>query len=360
MYDGLIKIPKIQLHLHLDGSLRPETVYKRLKEKPIDKITLNDWHRKGFISDQEKVFLIKLFAKDITLELIKKNLKVSRCRNLSEYLEKFILPICVLQDSKYIEESVYQLYEDLHKQGVIYAEVRFAPSKFIYNGLSYDEVIQSAIKGLNRAKKDFDIDGNLILCMMRGYDKSTTINNYKTLFYAKKYLNKGICAIDLAGAEALFKTEEFKGLFSYAKRLKVPFTIHAGEADGPKSIWDAIRFGTKRLGHGVRCVEDKYLVNYIKENEITLEVCIVSNLQTKSTKYKHPLERLYNLGVHTTINTDNDTVSNTNILNDYQYILMYTNLTIDDLIQMNKYAIESSFSENKDKLLEKLESEKTK
>lgn len=307
-------MPKAILHLHLDGSLRPETVYKWLKEQ----------------------------GKDVTLEQVKQDLMVDKdCRNLNEYLQKFDLPLEVLQTEEHIEQATYELFEDLAKQNVIYAEVRFAPSLHTKQGLDYNKIVESAIKGMNKAKEKFKIEGNLLLCCMRGEDN--TISNLMTVAVAKKYLNNGVCGLDLAGAEALFPTSEFIEIFKIAEEQKIPFTIHAGEAAGPESIKTALKMGAKRIGHGVRCLEDQKLVRKLIEEEIPLEVCPISNLQTKATEEKHPIEEIYKKGIKVTISPDNDTVSNTNIIEEYKWILENTNLTIKDLVKMNINALSVAF-----------------
>lgn len=311
------EIPKAVFHLHLDGSLRPETVYEWLKEE----------------------------GKDVTLEEVKKALMVKKdCRDLNEYLEKFDLPLEVLQTEEHIEQSTFELFEDLAKQNVIYSEVRFAPSLHTKKGLEYDKIVEAAIKGMNKAKEKYDIEGGLILCCMRGNDNKN--ENIETVKTAKQYLNKGVCAIDLAGAEALFPTSDFEEEFKLAKDLSVPFTIHAGEAAGPESIKKAIEFGASRIGHGVRCIEDQELVSELIEKEIPLEICPTSNLQTRAVEGKYPLEELYKKGVKTTINTDNDTVSNTNIFEEYKWVMENTNLTIKDLLMMNLDGIRNAFTDS--------------
>ena len=307
------EMPKAILHLHLDGSLRPETVYKWLKEQ----------------------------GQDVTLEQVQQELMVDKdCRDLNEYLQKFDLPLQVLQTEDHIEQATYELFEDLAKQNVIYAEVRFAPSLHTKKGLKYDQIVETAIIGMNKAKEEFGIEGNLILCCMRGNDNEK--QNLDTVEVAEKYLNKGVCALDLAGAEALFPTASFENVFNKAKKSKIPFTIHAGEADGPGSIRKALEFGAKRIGHGVRCLEDLKLVGELARKGIPLEVCPISNLQTKATGEPHPIEELYKK-VIATVNTDNNTVSNTSIYEEYRYILENTNLGIKDLIQMNINAISGAF-----------------
>lgn len=324
-------MPKVVLHLHLDGSLRPETVYNWLK--------------------QEK--------NDMTLEEVEKKLMVDKdCRDLNQYLQRFDLPLKLLQSQEHIEQATYELFEDLAKQNVIYAEVRFAPSLHTKEGLSYEEVIESAIKGMNKAKEEFKIKGNLLLCCMRGEDN--TLSNLTTVAMAKKYLKHGVCGLDLAGAEALFPTSDFVDIFKVAKGQNIPFTIHAGEAAGPESIKVALAMGAKRIGHGVRCLEDSKLVGELAEKEIPLEICPISNLQTKATGEHHPIEELYKKGIKVSINPDNDTVSNTNIIEEYKWVLEHTNLTINNIEEMNKNAIRGAFMPPQEKsiLISKLNKHK--
>jgi adenosine deaminase len=305
---------KVVLHLHLDGSLRPETVQEWLHED----------------------------GKDIDLDLIKAKLMVARdCKDLNQYLEKFDLPLHFLQSEERIKRASYELYEDLAKRNVIYSEVRFAPSLHLQQGLSYDQVVESAIAGMNEAKEQFGIDGGLILCAMRNNTHEANIDTVKS---AKKYLGKGVVALDLAGAEALFPTQNFEDVFTLARENNIPFTIHAGEADGPESIKTALRFGAQRIGHGVRCVQNKELMEELKQKQILLEICPISNLQTQAVQGNYPLEEIYRYGIPVSINTDNDTVSNTDIEQEYEWVLANTSLTPNDLTKMNVNAVKSAFT----------------
>lgn len=317
---------KVVLHLHLDGSLRPETVQEWLKE---DKNTIVD------------------------LSMIKAKLMVERdCKDLNQYLEKFDLPLSLLQTEEHIKRATFELYEDLAKRNVVYAEARFAPSLHLQNGLSYEQVVEAAITGMNEAKAKYDIEGGLILCCMRGNDNEKA--NMDTVQVAQKYLGKDVCSLDLAGAEALFPTQNFEPVFTKAKELGIPFTIHAGEADGPESIKSALSFGAKRIGHGVRCIEDKDLMQELKQKQILLEVCPISNLQTQAVAEKdgkkHPIEDLVKAGIPIGLNTDNDTVSNTDIEQEYEWVLANTGLTTANLIQMNLNSIKAAFTTPEKKL----------
>lgn len=316
---NLKTIPKIELHLHLDGSVRYETTYELLNG-------------------------------NYSKEQIKQLMTVNNCNNLNEYLEKFDLPLSILQTKENLTRVSYELCQDLEKENVIYAEIRFAPLLHLKNGLTIEEVVNSVLDGLNKS----NIKTNLILCLMRGNEKSL---NQETINIAKKYLNKGVCALDLAGAEGLYPNELYTDLFKEANKLNIPFTIHAGEASNKESMMSAIKMGAKRLGHGINYDNDLVLIDEIKKRNIALEICLTSNIQTKTIDniLSHPLYELYKKGVLTTINTDNRTVSNTTLTKEYELLLNNFNLTIDDIIKMNEYAIKSSFLSltEKEKLLKK-------
>jgi adenosine deaminase len=304
-------IKKVELHLHLDGSVKEETANKILNQK------------------------CDLKAKD-------------KCNDLNEYLEKFEIPSIILQTKENLKLVAYELANDLKKDNVIYAEIRFAPLKHIKEGLSLDEVINSVLEGLSKV----DIKTNLILCMMRG---DSIEDNKKVVDLAHKYS----CAIDLAGAEAVFKTSLYEELFKYAKSLNVPFTIHAGEADGYDSIKDAINFGATRLGHGIKIIDYPDLIELAKEKNITLEICPTSNVQTNAiNEYKdHPIKKLYDMGVKVCINTDNRTVSNITLEEEYQKLKDAFNFSDEDFMNMNINAINASFTNDKEILIKQLRGE---
>jgi adenosine deaminase len=304
-------IKKVELHLHLDGSIREETANEILGKK------------------------CDLKAKD-------------KCEDLNEYLEKFEIPSIILQTKENLERVSYELALDLKKDNVIYAEIRFAPLKHLNGGLSLDEVITSVLNGLSKV----DIETNLILCMMRN---DSFNDNKKVIDLAHKY---GF-PIDLAGAEAIYKTKDFKELFDYAKSINVPFTIHAGEADGYESIKAAIDFGAKRLGHGIKIIDYPDLINEAKEKGITLEVCPTSNVQTNAVNIlkDHPIKKLYDMNVNVCINTDNRTVSNVTLENEYNKLKETFNFTDEDFLKMNLMAIEASFCKDKEKIKKQLRGE---
>lgn len=309
---NLEKFPKIELHLHLDGSVRVETVTDILGEN---------------ISDVKEKMVAGI-----------------KCHNLNDYLNRFDYPNRILQTKNNLERVSYELGRDLEKDGVIYAEVRFAPLKHITEGLKIEEVIDAVLKGFCKV----DIKINLILCMMR--DMSIE-DNMRVIDYALKYKDKRVCAVDLAGAEALFKTANFKELFERAKKEGISFTIHAGEADGASSISSAIDFGATRIGHGVRLLEDESLMKKVRDKKILLEVCPTSNIQTNVVKdYKnHPIKKYYDYGIKVSVNTDNRTVSSTTLTKEYKHLIDNLGFSIDNLIEINKMSIEASFLSDDEK-----------
>ncbi len=312
-------IPKILLHLHLDGAIDIDDVFKWVKEDGI-----------------------KISKKDLLREL-----QVDEeCHNLNDYLKKFDLPCKLLQTCERLEITSYHLFQKLAKLNVVYAEVRFAPLKHLEKGLTLDDVVISVINGFNKANVESGIMGGIILSLMRGeeYEK-----NKKVVDVAKKYLGKGVVGIDLAGAEALYPTKDYVQLFSYAKTFEIPFTIHAGEAAGVESIKAALDTGAKRIGHGVKVIDDEALMERVIKENILLEVCVTSNYQTEAIKRRHPIEKLYRKGVKISINTDNDTVSGININREYARILQETKMDIEDLIKCNTNSIPFIFADDKTK-----------
>lgn len=303
----------IELHMHLDGSLSIDNCKK----------------------------LAELQNINITEEEIRNKMVVSKgCHDLNEFLTKFELPISLLQTSETIKTAVMNLQEELLEQGIIYVEIRFAPGLHTRNELSQEDVIKAAIEGINSSK----LRSNLILCCMRGNNNHD--ENMETVRLAKKYLGDGVCALDLAGAEGLYPTKDYEDIFKYANELGVPFTIHAGEADGPSSIYDAIRFGAKRIGHGVRSIEDPNLVQLIKDKGITLEICPTSNICTSVYKKMSdiPIKRFIDNGVNITINTDDPSICNTTLKNELNLVSEIFNLSDNDIKRLQLNAINASFA----------------
>lgn len=320
MHNRIQKLKKIELHLHLDGSVSVNTISKITKEN---------------IEDLEN----KMIANE-------------KCQNLSEYLTKFDIPIDCMQTKENLILVAEELTKYLQSQNVIYAEIRFAPMFHTKKGLSYEEVVDSVLEGLNKNNK---VKTNLILCMMRGMPKK---ENLKTIDIAYKYLNKGVCGIDLAGAEDKYSLSNYNDLFKIISEKNIPFTIHAGENGNYEEVDLAIKYGAKRIGHGIHAFESEQTQNKLKDKQILLEVCPTSNIQTNCIEEykKHPIYSFYKSGINICINTDNKTISNITLNDEYIKLHNNFNFTIEDFIQMNINAINNSFlsEEEKQKLKEDL------
>ena len=303
------------LHLHLDGSLSIQAARKLAK---LQNITLD-------MSDEE---LRKLLQVD------------EGCQDLNQYLEKFDFPGKLLQTSVGITESIKILAQELKDLGFIYAEIRYAPQKHCIEGLTQREVIEASIKG----KQEAALPISLILCCMRGDDNHE--ENLETVRLATEYLDKGVAAIDLAGAEALFPTSGFADLFELAKSNNVPFTIHAGEADGPESVKVALDYGTKRIGHGVKSADDSSLMQRLADEGITLECCPTSNLNTAIFQNisQYPFRLFLDNKVKFTINSDNMAVSATNVIQEFQLLNDCFRLTNGEVKQLLENSIDASFA----------------
>jgi len=307
----------IDLHCHLDGS-----------------ITLDIAKKLGDLQN------IELPAKSD--EALLKKLSVPEdCESLNDFLQCFGLPLRLLQTKEGIAEAVRLVQENCKSQGIEYLEIRFAPQLHQIQGLNQEEVILAALEGLKQSA----LHTNLILCLMRSDHNQD--ENLETVQLAKKYLVKdeGVAAIDLAGAEGLFKTADFEKEFTLARELGVPFTIHAGEADGPESVWAAIKFGAKRIGHGVRIYEDAELLEYVVKNNIPLEMCPNSNRQTKAVENMtdYPLRKYLEAGVKVTINTDDMAICRTTLQKEYNYIEKMYSITAEEKKQLLLNAVDAAF-----------------
>ena len=308
----------IDLHLHLDGAVTPEIAKKLAELQGIQ------------LPTEEDEALTKLLS-------VPEN-----CKSLNDFLECFALPLSLMQTPEGLSEAVRLVGDNIQAQGVIYAEIRFAPQLHTENGMSQEDAVVAALDGLKKTT----LKANLILCCMRG-DRNDALNE-ETLRLAKKYLveDGGVTAIDLAGAEAVFPTKNYKSLFATAAELGIPFTIHAGEADGPESVRQAVEYGAARIGHGVRSGEDPAVLQLIKERGVTLEMCPTSNRQTHAVEdmTNYPLVEYMNQGILVTLNTDDMGIEGTTLANEYRYMEELLQLTPEQERTLLRNAIESAFS----------------
>ena len=319
--DELKSLPKVELHCHLDGSLSSQFIQARLgRFVPESGLRVDD-----------------------------------NCASLQEYLEKFALPGQCLTDEEGLFEAGYDVLANMSKENVCYAEIRFSPLLHVTEKMNVQRVIASLLAGLNKASKEFGIDYNVIICAMRHFNEE---DNYNMIKASYEFLGRGVCAVDLAGAEASYPMSEFMNLFEKVRRDGMPFTIHAGECGSVKNILDSIEVGAKRIGHGIAMAGHSEVQALVKEKQIGIEMCPISNLQTKAVKEKsdYPIKEFINAGLLVTVNTDNRTVSNTTLVKELELIQKNYGITDEEVMLMMKNAIDVSFADAKckEKLLKKI------
>ena len=318
--EELRRMPKVELHCHLDGSLSKEFIERRLSRKVIQ--------QELGVSDD--------------------------CGSLAEYLEKFELPLECLKDAEGLEEAGYDVLKTMHQEHVIYAEIRFAPLLSVSETMDAEQVISALLRGLKKGKEEFGVEYNVIVCAMRHHSME---ENYDMIQTACKFLGKGVCGADLAGAEAQYPMSEFMELFHRVKKLGMPFTIHAGECGSVQNIVDAVKAGAGRIGHGIAMRGHYNIQKELADRGIGIEMCPISNLQTKAVNSpsEYPIREFLNTGLKVSINTDNRTVSNTSLTKELQFIQDTYGIQEEEIRLMMKNAVDTAFAT--DEVKERLYSE---
>lgn len=295
----------IELHCHLDGAITVD-IARKLADMQGIKLPFEDDAR------LEELFSVP-----------------ESCESLTDFLKCFDWPGKLLQTFGGLAEATRLVLEQKALEGLRYVELRFAPQLHCGGDMNQEEAVKAVLEGCKKAG-GFGLERvhcNLILCCMRGED--THKANLETVRLAGKYLvqDGGVVALDLAGAEGLFKTKDYAEEFAEARRLGVPFTIHAGEADGAESIKCALDFGAARIGHGVRLEEDPLLLEYVVERGIPLEMCPNSNRQTKAVPdmRNFPFRRYLEAGVRVTVSTDDPAICRTTLNQEFEYLKLSEN-----------------------------------
>ncbi|MDD6290865.1 MAG: adenosine deaminase [Lachnospiraceae bacterium] len=309
-------MPKIELHCHLDGSMSVSLTKRLLKE----------------------------LGEEYTTEQLSQMLTAPQdCSSLSEYLEKFDLPLRCLQTKEGLCAAAEDLAMEAAKEHVTYIEVRFAPSFSTSQGLSVREAIESVEEGLAKAREKTGILTGIIVCTMRNLDADT---NLAMLKEAREFLGNGVVACDLAGDEKAYPTADFAEIFATAKRYEMPFTIHSGECGSVENIRTAVELGARRIGHGIAMRGNEELKKLCAEKKVGVELCPTSNLQTKAlTDFNaYPFTEFYEAGIPLSINTDNRTVSGTTCTDEYMRLVDAGMLKEDMCEKIYMASIASSFA----------------
>ncbi len=282
-------LPKTDLHVHLDGSLRLSTLLELAEQQGVE-----------------------LPAKDPESLARAMNLG-QNTGSLVEYLKAFDTTLKVMQTEEALERIAYELAEDAARENVWYMEVRYAPMLHTRKGLRVTQVVEAVLAGLWRAQQDHGIESAVILCGIRNISSRSSLEMAEL---AVAYKGRGVVGFDLAGAEYDYPAKHHIEAFKLVHDNNINVTIHAGEAYGPASIHQAVHdCGAHRIGHGCRLREDGDLLHYVNDHRIPLECCPSSNVQTGAVESlaRHPLKLYYSLGLRVTVNTDNRLVTDTSV-----------------------------------------------
>ena len=316
--DQLKRLPKAELHCHLDGSLRPETLLELASELSVPLPTDDP-------------------------EALARYMHVDDARHLEDYLDRFELTISVLQSETAIERAAYELCADSAAEGIWYLEVRNAPILNTRSGLRIEAALEAALAGFRRAEQDYPIRVGFIFCALRHMDPSVSTDMARL---AVSYRDRGVVAFDLAGPEAAFPAAAHAAAFAYAREHDFAVTVHAGEGAGAPSVREAVHAcGAHRIGHGTRLHEDESLTQYVIDRRIPLEICLTSNVQTQAVPSydRHPLREYFDRGAVVTLNTDNRLMSATTLTDEYSYAARHLGFTWDELVSVALAGFEHAF-----------------
>ncbi|HWM87303.1 MAG TPA: adenosine deaminase [Kofleriaceae bacterium] len=322
----LEKLPKTDLHVHLDGCLRLDTIIELGRKQKVKLPTF----------DREELFRL-IFAGDV-------------CNSLDDYLKAFDITLSVMQNEEGLERAAYELAEDAWKENVRYIEVRYAPMLHTRAGLTLTDVVEAVLRGLRMAKRTFGIRYGVILCGIRTMSAESSLRMAEL---AVAFKNRGVVGFDLAGSEVNNPAREHRAAFQLILDNNINCTAHAGEAYGPDSIAQAIhKCGAHRIGHGTRLRENGELLNYVNDHRIPLEVCVSSNIQTKAAKNweAHPVDFYVDYGLRVTINTDNRIVTDTTVSKELWLCHQHYGWTLERIKEIIISGFKSSFMPYREKV----------
>jgi adenosine deaminase len=311
-------LPKAELHCHLDGSLRPETMLELAAETGV-----------------------AMPAADA--DGLRRYMKVIDARNLEEYLERFAVTLSVLQTESALERVAYELAEDAARDGVRYIEVRYAPVLNLREGLSLEQAVEAPLRGLARAERDHGIIGRVIVCAIRSMSPAVS---QELAELAVAYRHRGVVGFDLAGGEMGNPARVHARAFEYVRCHDLACTCHAGEGDGADSVRQAVHVcGAHRLGHATRLIEDTSLTDYCNDRRIPLEICLTSNVQTRvvGSYSLHPFREYFDRGLNVVLNTDNRLMSGVTLTDEYVHASQSLAFSFDELARVALNGFESCF-----------------
>ena len=325
--DVIRQMPKTDLHCHLDGSVRIDTVIDLAKKQNVE------------LPSNDSKELENLLAPGL------------KCKSLVEYLRPFDITLSVMQEPEALTRTAFELAEDAAKENIWYLEVRYSPVLHTRKGMKLTEIVDAVLAGLKAAEKKYSIKTGLLICGMRNINPDTSLTLAEL---AMAYKNQGVVGFDLAGAEESYPAKHHREAFYLILNNNINCTAHAGEAYGPESIHQALHYcGAHRIGHGTRLKEDGDLLNYVNDHRIPLEICLTSNIQTKAAaSYEtHPLKFYYDYGLRVTINTDNRLISQTTLTDELYLAAKYANWNMADLKNVIVSGFKSAFMPMREKAI---------
>jgi adenosine deaminase len=304
--------PKVELHLHLDCSLSYNVVRR------INPSITEEAYRHDFIAP-------------------------AKCTSLVDFLTRAPQSIALMQTEEQLCLVVFDLFEQFQRDHLLYAEIRFAPLLHIGKGLSPEQVVEVIEGATSQACESTGIEARLILCTLRHFSTEQSLQTAKLV---ERFRGTRVAALDLAGDEAGFPIAPHIPAYQYVADRNIPCTAHAGEASGPQSIWETLRYlHPSRIGHGVRSIEDSTLIEHLRKERIHIEVCPTSNLQTNiyDTFTDHPINRLYELGISLSVNTDARTITDITLTKEYEKLYKFFTWDKQHFLRCNLEAIRASF-----------------
>lgn len=307
----IARIPRIELHCHLDGSVPKATMEVLLGKK---------------LKDSE-----------ISVDM--------DCKTLAEYLQKFSIPLQALTTWEALKKAGYDFMRHLVDDNVVYVETRFAPLFHVNGDLRLRDVMEAVLCGLKEGERETGIRVGLIACAMRHHDIESSLAMFREIM---DYRDHGLVGVDLAGDEAAFSNRLFVDLFKEAKKLGYRFTIHAGECQDANEVKFALEAGASRVGHGIALSGNKEMMRLCRESRLGIEMCPTSNMHTKAVSdfSDYPLTEFLSEGLLCTVNTDNRTVSNTTLRKEFEMLVDKFDLKKEDVDKLSANAVEIAFAED--------------
>ncbi len=316
--EQILRLPKAELHCHLDGSLRP-----------------------GTLLDLAREYGVALPTSDA--DALARYMVCDDVCSLSDYLRRFAITVGVMQHADALERIAAELAEDAARDGVRYLEVRYAPALVTAKGLSLQDAVEAPLRGLERGARAAGTVSRLILCALRHMEPA---HSMETAELAVAYNDRGVVGFDLAGAEREHPAATHAAAFAFARQHDLAVTVHAGEAAGAESVRQAVHLcGADRLGHATRLIEDSSLTQYVTDRRITLEICLTSNVQTRAVASyaSHPLRAYFDRGLNVVLNTDNRLMSGTTLTQEYLHAAHHLGFTFAELSQIAVNGFASAF-----------------